>query len=195
MIRFVIVALLVAAHPSAASPACAAEFVAAPGHVVDAAGVLSSAERRHLATRLAEYQRRSGHQIAIVTTAGLGGEDVASYATRLFNRWGIGRRGFDDGVLLLAAPHDQQVRITVGFGLETVLNDAVCKRILDDEVISKFAAGRFADGFDAGVTAVIARLSAAPRSGHSALPQALPPAGPHPAAGPSARSTPLLANR
>ena len=96
--------------------------------------------------------------MVVVTVPSLGGEDVAKYTLRLANRWGIGRKGFDDGVVLLIAPNERKVRIEVGLGLEQILPDSLCSRIMENVIIPKFRKGDLPGGIDAGVTSLIERL-------------------------------------
>lgn len=93
------------------------------GRVTDDAKVLSDAQKQQIAARLADFERLTGHQMVVVTTPSLGGQDIALYATNLANKRGIGRRGVDDGILLLVAPNERKVRIAVGRGLESILSD------------------------------------------------------------------------
>jgi uncharacterized protein len=129
------------------------------GYVVDQAEVLNRDERHSLTLRLGRLQRETGHQLAVVTVRSLGGEDVATFTKRLFNRWGVGRRGINDGIVLLVAPHDRTARIAVGYGLVRQLPDAFCQQIMDRIMVPAFAHGKIGLGVDAGVSAIIERLS------------------------------------
>lgn len=129
------------------------------GYVVDQAAILSSDDRQALTRRLEDFQRTTGHQLAVVTVASLHGEDIALFTRRLANTWGVGRKGLNDGVVVLVAPHDRQARIEVGRGLEQQLTDAFCRQVMQQRMVPSFAKGRFAQGIDAGVSALIARLA------------------------------------
>lgn len=132
--------------------------LALAGRVTDAAGILAPATEEALARRLAELEARTGHQFVVVTTPSLGGEDIAAYSLRHANRWGIGRKGQDDGLLLMVAPNERQVRIEVGFGLERTLPDELCSAILQQHVLPRFRDGDLPGGVTAGVTSLIERL-------------------------------------
>ena len=148
-------------------PACSQAAVPAQadklrftGYVVDQAHVLSRGARRRPTEALGRLQRRTGHQFAVVTVAGLGGESVEAFTRRLANRWGVGRRGMDDGVVLLVAPSEHQVRVEVGRGLAPALPDAFCRQLLDRRVIPLLKSDDYDAGVEAGVQAIAARLSA-----------------------------------
>ena len=79
--------------------------------------------------------------MVVVTVPTLSGRDVASFTTDLGRRWGVGRKGIADGVVLLVAPKEQMVWIAVGKGLEVKLTKQLCQQILDDTMMPKFRAG------------------------------------------------------
>lgn len=126
--------------------------------VTDAAGILNESQEAALTDRLQKLEQRTGHQLVIVTLHSLGGEDIAAYTLRLANRWGIGRKELNDGVVLLVAPNERKARIEVGLGLERTLPDSLCAAILEDVMIPKFRAGDLPGGIDAGVTSLVERL-------------------------------------
>lgn len=128
------------------------------GRVTDAAQVLSPELESRLADRLKRLERRTHHQMVIVTASSLDGRDVQSFTTDLANAWGIGRKGFDDGVVLLVAPRERKMRIAVGYGLEKRLSDQDCRTIMDRDMLPKFNKGDLAGGIEAGTNALIARL-------------------------------------
>jgi len=116
------------------------------GYVSDFAGVMRPADRRVAESLLAELDRRTSTQVAVVTLPSLEGADADDFANRLFEKWGIGRRGKDNGLLLLAAIRDRRARIEVGYGLEPVINDAKAGRILDKKLIPHFKQGDYSTG-------------------------------------------------
>lgn len=95
----------------------------------------------------------------VVTVPSLVGESIESLGLRLLNGWGIGRRFYDDGVLLLIAPNERRARIEVGFGLENSLTDAEAVMILHRDVIPRFRAGDWNGGIDAAVTSILREIS------------------------------------
>ena len=157
-----IAALLFASATCATSPQQAARTFTFPpftGYVVDRAEVIGSPERRRLAERLGRVERRTGHQVAVVTVNSLGGHSIESYATALGNDWGIGRRGRNDGVLLLIAPHERRVRIAVGCGLERKLTDSKAATIISDGILPAFRAGHMELGIASGVDGILREIA------------------------------------
>jgi uncharacterized protein len=128
------------------------------GRVTDAAHILSSQFRSKLSGKLAKFERSTHHQMVVVTVSTLDGKDVADFTRDLANAWGIGRKGYDDGVVLLVAPNERKVRLAVGLGLEKKLVEPVCQRILNSVVMPRFRKGDYAGGIERGADAVIARL-------------------------------------
>ena len=121
------------------------------GYVTDAADILSPEQEASLTRKLQELERRTKRQMVIVTSPSLGGRDIAAYTRDLGNRWGIGRKGYDDGVMLLVAPNERQVRIAVGRGLERRLTPELLKTIIDSDMIPRFRDKDHAGALDAGV--------------------------------------------
>lgn len=129
------------------------------GRVTDAAHVLDERQERVLSARLEQLERNTAHQIVVVTAPSLQGQDVAAFTTALGNAWGVGRKGHDDGVILLVAPEERKARIAVGYGLENALPDAECQRIMSERIIPRFRAGDLPGGIAAGVDALAHSLS------------------------------------
>lgn len=125
------------------------------GRVVDKANLLSPQTRADLEQRLAAHERSTGGQIVIVTVPSLQGESIEEYGVGLGRHWGIGREGEDDGVLLIVAPNEREVRIEVGYGLEGTLTDALSSQILQNEILPHFRRGDFEAGIVAGTTALL----------------------------------------
>ncbi|MXP15816.1 TPM domain-containing protein [Altererythrobacter confluentis] len=129
------------------------------GRVTDSAQILTYQQEFDLSEKLEELERSTGHQMVIATVPTLGGQDIAEFTTDLANSWGIGRKDYDDGVVLLIAPNEQKARIAVGLGLERELTDALCQQIMDEKIIPQFRDGDLAGGIDAGADAIIFRLN------------------------------------
>ena len=125
--------------------------------MTDAANLLTPIQRAALTLKLEELERATQHEMVIVTVRTLGGEDVASFTRDLGSSWGVGRKG-NDGVVLLVAPREQMVWIAVGKGLEGKLTKEACQKILDDTMMPRFRAGQLAGGIDAGTDALAALL-------------------------------------
>ncbi len=129
------------------------------GYVNDYAGMLGAAERTNLESTLAAYTASTTNEIAVVTVTSLGGDTVENFANELFQEWGIGKKGTDNGVLLLIAKDDRELRIEVGYGLEPVLTDAQSKQIIERIITPAFKDGDFDSGIVSGVNAIMAALS------------------------------------
>jgi uncharacterized protein len=137
MVRFVarVVSFFVALPVlfAVASAEAAASPIGPPAYVVDGAHVLRPKAVQQISGELAAFELRTAHQLAVVTVPDLGGRDEQAYARELFNRWGIGRAGVNDGGLLLVAIEERKVRIQVGQGLRNAgLTDDAAVRIVDD---------------------------------------------------------------
>ena len=127
--------------------------------MVDGANVLPADTRAALEKRLAKVERQSKHQFVVVTVKSLGGESVEAYSLRLFNSWGIGRKGVNDGVGLLVVPDDRKVRIEVGDGLGKALTDAEAGAIIEKDIVPRFKAGDMPGGITAGSEAIIREIT------------------------------------
>lgn len=125
-------------------------------YVNDYAGVFSAADKAALENYVQEVQAKTTAEIAVVTLKSLDGGDINDFATRLFEKWGIGKKGKDNGILLIAAIEDRKVRIEVGYGLEGPIPDAKAGRLLDENVIPLFKEGNYAGGLINGTRALAA---------------------------------------
>jgi len=123
--------------------------------VTDLTATLSAEQRTRLEAKLAAFERQKGAQIAVLIVSTVKPEGIAEYALRVVEAWQIGRRGVDDGALLLVAKDDRQLRIEVGYGLEGALNDAIAKRIVSETMTPRFRQGDFYGGIDAGTDTMI----------------------------------------
>lgn len=102
------------------------------GYVTDFANILSAEKEQQLEGVLEAQEERSGNEVAVATIPALQDETIETYATKLFEEWGIGKKGKDNGVLILLAPNDRKVRIEVGYGLEPTLTDAMSQQIVNE---------------------------------------------------------------
>ncbi|MFN4033704.1 MAG: TPM domain-containing protein [Fimbriimonadales bacterium] len=133
--------------------------------VVDSAGMLDAAQSARLNRLIDELERDTGVEIAVVILRRTVDATPKEYATALLNRWGVGKRDADNGVLMLVALEERRVEIEVGYGLESILTDASVGEILDREVVPRFRSGNIADGVRAGVQALAERIRMAQTSG------------------------------
>jgi uncharacterized protein len=122
--------------------------------VNDYANVLSSTELNNLERKLVAYDDSTSTQISIVIIKSLNGYEVNDYAVQLGNAWGIGRAGKNNGALILIAIDERKMTIQTGYGLEGVLPDAICKRIIELELKPAFKKGNYFEGFDLATTAI-----------------------------------------
>ncbi len=121
------------------------------GHVVDETGTLTAQERSSLERTLADYEQRKGSQVVVLLIDSTEPESIEEFSIRLADQWKLGRKGVDDGVIVIAALRDRRMRIEVGYGLEGVLPDAVTKRIIAEIIAPRFREGAYAAGLQAGV--------------------------------------------
>lgn len=122
--------------------------------VNDYVGVLTSEESIALENKLVAYNDSTSTQLAIVIIQSLEGYEVSDYATRLAEAWGVGQKDKDNGVMLLVAIADKKITIQTGYGLEGVLPDAICKRIIENEIKPAFKKSNFYAGLDNASTAI-----------------------------------------
>lgn len=138
------------------------------GFVNDFAHVLSASDRDALEQQLASIEQQTGAQVAIAIVPTIGtDETIEEYAVDLFAEWGIGEKGKDNGLLIVVATEDRQMRIEVGYGLEGVITDLQAAAVVDEMLAPAFRQGDFAGGLRQAVTALGAAIAGDP----SALPQ------------------------
>lgn len=126
------------------------------GYVTDFAGILSPETENTLEVELTQFTASTTIEVAVVTVNSLAGDDVAVYANELFREWGIGKKATDNGLLVLVAPNEHQMRIEVGYGLEGAVPDITAGRIVDDVMTPAFKSGDYDGGVLAGVRALMA---------------------------------------
>ena len=130
--------------------------------VTDLTGTLSAEQKTALESRLAAFEQHKGSQIAILLVPTTQPETIEQYSIRAVETWKLGRKGVDDGVLILLAKDDHHSRIEVGYGLEGVLPDVIAKRILSDVMRPYFKQGDFYGGLLAGVDKIEAVIGGEP---------------------------------
>ncbi|HEY0465839.1 MAG TPA: TPM domain-containing protein, partial [Polyangiaceae bacterium] len=141
------VALFVAA---VALPAAAQERAVPPltAHVNDTANLLSPSARAELEQKLTDYEQKNGRQFALLTIDSLEGDALESFSIRVVEAWKLGKKGKDDGLLLLVANKEHKLRIEVGYGLEGSITDAFSARVIRNVLVPAMRAGKPAAGFD-----------------------------------------------
>jgi len=124
-------------------------------HVTDLAGVLPAERVQHLEQVLTQFETETSHQIAVLTVPTTDGEPIESFALRVAESWKLGRKGADNGILLIVATGDRRARIEVGYGLEGAVPDVVGKRVIADVMAPRFREGDMPGGIDAAVDALM----------------------------------------
>ena len=138
-------------------PAFALEVPERPeGRVTDQTGTLSQNEIAALEQKLAAFERETTNQIAVLLIPSLEGDSLEDYSIRLAEKWKIGQKGKNNGVILLVVKNQRRLRIEVGYGLEGAVPDGLAGSIIRNEIAPQFKAGQFYRGIDAGVTAIMA---------------------------------------
>lgn len=130
------------------------DWPAPKGFVNDFAGVLSGEQAATLEGIATSLKAGSGAELAIAVVPTVAPLDPKTYAVELFSRWGIGRKGKDDGLLILLAMAERRVEVEVGYGLEGVLPDGRVGRILDEFAVPHFREGRMGEGLVATADAL-----------------------------------------
>lgn len=116
------------------------------GFVNDFAHVINAGTSAKLGQLLTAFEQATGIEAAVVTVGSLDDTPVEDFAVTLFEQWGIGKKGKDNGLLILVAPTERKMRIEVGYGLEGAINDAVAGRIIRDTMIPWFKNGDYSTG-------------------------------------------------
>jgi len=127
--------------------------------VLDQSGTLSSTQIAELDQKLGNFEKQKGAQIAVLIVRSTQPESIEQYSIRVAEKWKLGRKGVDDGVLLLIAKEDRALKIEVGYGLEGALTDLISRRIGDQIITPQFRSGDFYGGVSAGVDALISVIS------------------------------------
>jgi uncharacterized protein len=123
--------------------------------ITDQAGLLTAAQRQQLEQTLSDFEAAKGSQVAVLTVASTQPETIEEYGIRVATAWKLGRKGVDDGALLLIAKDDRKMRIEVGYGLEGAIPDAVAKRVIAEIITPYFKQGDYFGGIQAGVSRLI----------------------------------------
>ncbi len=151
--------LALAIFAMAGAAFAAPKFPPLTGRVVDNAHILSAEAAQKLDGELAQLETSTGHQLVVATVPDLQGIEIEDYGYQLGRTWALGKKGVNDGVILLVAPKERKVRIEVGYGLEPVLTDALTSVILTTRVLPQFKAGRMEQGVVDGAEAIVQQLS------------------------------------
>lgn len=124
--------------------------------VNDLAGLMQPGEADALERKLVAYDDSTSSQIAVVTVPSLDGNEIADYAQQLYESWGIGRKGKNNGILVLVAKQERAARIQTGYGLEGAVPDAIAKRIISSTLVPAFRENQYYSGLDRATDQLIA---------------------------------------
>ena len=126
------------------------------GRVVDLTNTLSAPDAQAVTAKLAAWEQKTGNQLAVLIVPSTQPEPIEAYSIRVAEAWKIGRKGQDNGAVLVVAKNDRKLRIEVGYGFEGSLTDATSKRIISDTIAPLFRENKFAQGIEAGVDQIMA---------------------------------------
>lgn len=127
-------------------------------HVTDLTNTLTSEQRDALESQLSSFEENKGSQLILVIIPTTGSEAIEQYGIRLADSLKVGRKKIDDGAIVLIAKDDHSVRIEVGYGLEGVLTDYACKRIIESYFVPNFRNGDYYGGIRSGLEAMISLI-------------------------------------
>ena len=123
--------------------------------VTDLTGTLTPEQTAALDQELRAFAAQKGSQIAVLMVPSTAPEAIEQYSIRVTDAWKLGRKGRDDGVLLLVAKDDRALRIEVGYGLEGAIPDAIAKRLIAEVITPQFKQGDYFGGLQAGVQQIM----------------------------------------
>ncbi len=125
------------------------------GYILDDAGILSQDVKNYLNKVAYNLESKTSAEIAVATIKSLDGKSIEECAVKLFEDWKIGKKGKDNGVLLLISKNDRALRIEVGYGLEGSLTDAKCSEIIRNKIVPHFRRNDFNGGIDEGFINIV----------------------------------------
>jgi uncharacterized protein len=122
--------------------------------VIDETNTLSDSEKKEFTYLLYDLEQEKGSQVALLIVETTKPETIEEYSLRVVEKWKLGRKDIDDGALLIIAKSDRKLRIEIGKGLEGVLPDVLCKRIIREQISPSFKSGNFAEGIRNGLGSI-----------------------------------------
>lgn len=125
------------------------------GVVNDYAGLLSSSAKQQLSQTLSQFEAETSNQVVVAIFPSLEGGSLEDFSIKLAEKWKVGQKDHDNGVILLIFKEDRAVRIEVGYGLEGALPDAIANQIIYNEIVPRFKEGNFDEGVTRGIGAII----------------------------------------
>ena len=130
--------------------------------ITDLTGTLTAQQTRQLDSQLASLEQRKGAQVVVLMLPATQPEDIADYATRVFDQWKIGRKNVDDGVLVVVAKEDHRAMVETGYGLEGAIPDAAASRIIREYMSPKFRVNDFYGGLNDAIGALTKLIDGEP---------------------------------
>lgn len=121
------------------------------GYVNDFAGIINEAEKLKLSRLCEKIEELTGTQIAVVTISSLEGESLEDFTNMLFNKWRLGKKGKDNGLMFLISVYEKKIRIETGYGIEGIIPDSTAYRIIKDVMVPYFKNEEYAAGIYNGV--------------------------------------------
>lgn len=137
----------------------AIEYPQPTGFVNDYAKVMQASEVKKTEELCRQLEKKTGAEIAVVTVQTTSPLDSKTYAVEMFQKWGIGKKGKDNGLLILLAMNEKRVEIEVGYGLEGTINDAKAGEILDQFAVPQFKEGKFGEGLYQTAAAIAVKIA------------------------------------
>lgn len=160
--RVVLLALLLTGAAHAEEPLSEVRVPPLTHRVTDLTATLDAQQTQTLEARLAAFEAGKGAQLAVLIVSTTKPETIEQFSIRVVEAWKLGRKGVDDGALLLVAKDDRELRIEVGYGLEGALNDATAHRIINEVIVPLFKRGEFHQGIESGTEAMMRVIAGEP---------------------------------
>ncbi|HNS32198.1 MAG TPA: TPM domain-containing protein [bacterium] len=132
------------------------------GFINDYTGTLKEEEKQALENLVRSIEKETTAEIAAALVENLAGDSIENYASELFNTWAIGKKEKDNGVLILVSLQEKKIRIEVGYGLEPVLPDGLCGRIIRDAITPEFKKGNYYEGLTFGINEILKAVKGEP---------------------------------
>jgi uncharacterized protein len=167
----VLLALLFASLVGA-NAAWAQTFPKFTGLVVDDAHILAPEQVAALDAKLTTLQKTTGHQLVVATIADLQGYPIEDYSYQLGRAWNVGDKDRKDGLVMVIAPKDRKIFISVAGGLQGTVTDAVASVIINTQITPKFKAGDYAGGINAGIDQLATLVQLPPEEAQKVAAQA-----------------------
>ncbi|MCU1244124.1 MAG: methanol dehydrogenase [Acidobacteria bacterium] len=158
--RSLLITLVAVAAVFAATASFALDVPPTPSQwFTDTAGIVPADQAAALNEKLRAFEQQSGVQFIIYVFPALGGEAVEDFTIRCVQRWKVGNKKYDNGLVLFVFVKEKKVRIEVGYGLEGTITDALSAQVIRDAIGPKFRAGDYAGGLNAAADLLMARIT------------------------------------